>query len=180
MRPSERQIMSIMRKLGLPAAAITTAAIGQGAGTAATAAVSNHSDTAKPAQAAAPRRARAIDILDHGQFGLAPDTAHRSYFSTLLNTGIYFFISGTGNHVRYTFTSAYTGSIASWPNVHLEIEKPNGKALANGPTTDLKRNSLIDLFASPSISDKGTWHAILWYKYKGKYEDVVSTYINVG
>jgi hypothetical protein len=177
--------MSIARKLALPAAAITTAAIAQGAGTAAAATVPHHSDTATATRASAHRRARAIDILDHDPFGhdhlgARPATASRRNFSN--DTTIAFGIVGKGDHVSGAATDACTNSLAAWGAAHLEIQKPNGEPLKNGPTYDLRSSSCIpELVDYPNINDKGRWHAILWDKVSGDdYFKVVSTYINVG
>jgi hypothetical protein len=185
MRLSERQIMRITRKVALPAAAITTAAIAPGASAAAAATVPHHSDTATAKQAAAPRRARAIDILDHDPFGhdplgVRPETASRNNNSH--DTIISFRIIGKGDHVSTAGTDACTTSLAHWGAAHLEIQKPNGQVFKNGPTRDLFSSSCMpDLVVNPNINDAGRWHAILWNKVStNDYFKVVSTYINVG
>jgi hypothetical protein len=175
--------MSITRKLALPAAAITTAAIAQGA-SAAAATVPHHSNTATGTRAAAPRRARAIDILDHDplghdRLGFRPETASRRNNSH--NTEISFGIVGKGDHVSLASTEACTDSLAHWGAAHLEIQKPNGDALKNGPTVDLYSDECMAIDDYPDLNDAGRWHAILWNKVgDGDYFKVVSTYINVG
>jgi hypothetical protein len=173
--------MSITRKFAIPAA-ITTAAIAP-AGAAAAATVPHNGHAATPTQAS-PRRARAIDILDHGPGGIRPDTAHRSNKSSGGDTAIYFYLYGTGSYVSATDVSVCVNSHVGWDKAHIEIVKPSGAAEKNGPTVNIgdgtANGPCTYLDVQPKIHDKGKWKAILWQKSGSYYDDVVSTYINVG
>jgi hypothetical protein len=178
--------MSITRKLALPAAGIATAAIAQGAGTAAAATVPHHVGVTTLTQGttarAAARRARAVDILDHdplghGRLGIRPATASRTEARN--SASIDLLIVGKGNDINEWVIGAHTDK--TYPKAHLELETPSGTAWANTSTFDFKKGTSRFAGSSPYISWKGRWHAILWNETTaGHYTDVVSTYINVG
>jgi hypothetical protein len=169
--------LSIARKLAIPAAGIVTAAIAQGAGTAAAATVPHHSDAATVTQST--RRARAVDILQQRPMGVRPDTASNS----AVNNGafIHFYLAGAKSHVSFVETYGCTDQSTSLPREHLEIQKPNGAAYKNSATAGLKRSECTpSLSGFPDVNDAGYWHAILWsHLANGDYANVVSTYVHV-
>jgi hypothetical protein len=174
--------MSITRKLALPAAALTTAVIAQGPGTASAATVSHRSDKPTPARLTPPRRARAVDILNRSPDGIRPDTFTTS--NTSLSTRIRFKIYGAEAFVS---DATATGCVLppfnySWPAAHVEIQKPNGTAYKNGTTGRMwsKDACRPTVSGHPDISDAGAWKAIVWDKFSsGYYFNVVSTHIDV-
>ena len=172
--------MTVLRKVAIPAAMTTLVIGGVPAATAIAAPRSHGHDGATPTRSG-PRRARTIDILDYGH--IRPDSATNSSSSN--DTNIRFHVQGSKSIVDYmSVTSVCTGLLAYWPKAHIEIQKPNGTALKNGPVENLGREECMeDVDWVPTKAEKvstGDWHAILWnHQTNGTYKNVVSTEITV-
>jgi hypothetical protein len=176
--------MTIAKKLAIPAA-ITTAAVG--VPQAAMAAESTHARPTTTSATASPRRARAIDILDHPTL-VHPDSDSKCISS--LGGGcngdgifnIFFHIEGHSSYVAAMSTHGCyeeNGAISA----HVEIQYPDGKVLKNGKQIPIGSEGEA-MCASLEVTLKkdmptGDYKAILWSDDGGNYTDVISVTLPV-